>query len=191
MFYSLPEEELRTICRVNIEAFEKWARTVIHSELTTHLGENYFDIELSPNVPIVKKGIRDKTAIMMRNHPQRFHRKIVHSSRQSRGIDIEGMISNSQLYFRYSRQKSNYDMWLQGVESVFLNALLFCYGLLITFSSVILTRCSTSKYNFGSSSLTFLPSAKKRFSAITPMPFPWIPMKNQLFLIFSSQRWSL
>ncbi len=76
MFYSLPEEELRTICRVNIEAFEKWARTVIHSELTAHLGANYFDIELSPNVPVVKKSIRDKTAIMMRNHPQRFHRKI-------------------------------------------------------------------------------------------------------------------
>lgn len=67
MFYSLPEEELRTICRVNIEAFEKWARTVIHSELTAHLGANYFDIELSPNVPVVKKSIRDKTAIMMRN----------------------------------------------------------------------------------------------------------------------------
>ena len=33
-------------------------------------------IELSPNVPVVKKSIRDKTAIMMRNHPQRFHRKI-------------------------------------------------------------------------------------------------------------------
>ena len=44
MFYSLPEEELRTICRVNIEAFEKWARTVIHSELTAHLGANYFDM---------------------------------------------------------------------------------------------------------------------------------------------------
>ena len=52
MFYSLPEEELRTICRVNIEAFEKWARTVIHSELTAHLGANYFDIELSTNPKI-------------------------------------------------------------------------------------------------------------------------------------------
>ena len=55
MFYTLTEDELRSICRINIEAFEKWARTIIHSELTNSLGENYFDMELSPNVPVVKK----------------------------------------------------------------------------------------------------------------------------------------
>lgn len=76
MFYSLPEEELRSLCRINIEAFEKWARTIIHSELTKKLGENYFDIELSPGVPVVKKNIRDKTTAMMRAHPQRFSKKI-------------------------------------------------------------------------------------------------------------------
>lgn len=76
MFYSLTEDELRSICRINIEAFEKWARTIIHSELTSNLGENYFDMELSPNVPVVKKSIRDKTSEMMINHPQRFRRKI-------------------------------------------------------------------------------------------------------------------
>lgn len=76
MFYSIPEDELRSICRVNIEAFEKWARTIIHNELKNNLGENYFDMELSPNVPVVKKSIRDKTSAMIRNQPQRFHRKI-------------------------------------------------------------------------------------------------------------------
>lgn len=76
MFYSFSEEELRSVCRVNIEAFEKWARTIIDSELTKNLGENYFDIELTPGVPVVKKSIRDKTAQMMRSNPQRFHRKI-------------------------------------------------------------------------------------------------------------------
>lgn len=76
MFYSLPEEQLRSLCRVNIEAFEKWARTIIHSELTKQLGENYFDIELSPGIPVVKKSIRDKTAAMIRAQPQRFSKKI-------------------------------------------------------------------------------------------------------------------
>lgn len=60
MFYSLSEEELRSICRVNIEAFEKWARTIIHSELTQNLGENYFDMELAPDVPVVKKAYEIK-----------------------------------------------------------------------------------------------------------------------------------
>ena len=40
------------------------------------MGVNYFDLELAPNVPVVKKSIRDKTAQMMRSNPQRFHRKI-------------------------------------------------------------------------------------------------------------------
>ena len=76
MFYSLSENELRSICRINLEAFEKWARTIIHNELVTELGENYFDLELSPGVPVVKKEIRLKTEEMMRNHPQRFRGKI-------------------------------------------------------------------------------------------------------------------
>ena len=76
MLYSFSEEEIRSLCRVNIEAFEKWARTIIDSELTKNLGVNYFDLELAPNVPVVKKSIRDKTAQMMRSNPQRFHRKI-------------------------------------------------------------------------------------------------------------------
>lgn len=76
MLYSFSEEEIRSLCRVNIEAFEKWARTIIDSELTKNLGVNYFDLELVPNVPVVKKSIRDKTAQMMRSNPQRFHRKI-------------------------------------------------------------------------------------------------------------------
>ena len=61
MFYSLSENELRSICRINLEAFEKWARTIIHNELVAELGENYFDLELSPGVPVVKKEIRLKT----------------------------------------------------------------------------------------------------------------------------------
>ena len=76
MLYSFSEEEIRSLCRVNIEAFEKWARTIIDSELTKNLGVNYFDLELASNVPVVKKSIRDKTAQMMRSNPQRFHRKI-------------------------------------------------------------------------------------------------------------------
>lgn len=76
MFYSIPEDELRSICRVNIEAFEKWARTIIHNELKKNLGENYFDMKLSPDVPVVKKSVRDKTSKMMQKYPQRFHRKI-------------------------------------------------------------------------------------------------------------------
>jgi len=76
MFYSMPEDELRSICRINIEAFEKWARTVIHYELTNNLGENYFDMELTPGVPVVKKSIREKSSNMMQHHPKRFSRKI-------------------------------------------------------------------------------------------------------------------
>ncbi len=76
MFFSLPEEELRSLCRVNIEAFEKWARTIIHSELTKKIGANYFDVELSPGVPVVKKSIRDKTAAMIKSQPGRFYKKI-------------------------------------------------------------------------------------------------------------------
>lgn len=76
MFYSLPEEKLRSLCRVNIEALEKWARTIIHSELTKKIGVDYFDVELSPGNPVIKKSIRDKTAVIMRAQPARFHKKI-------------------------------------------------------------------------------------------------------------------
>lgn len=76
MLYSISEEELRSIGRVNIEAFEKWARTIIHIELTNNLGNGYFDMELAPDVPVVKKSIRDKTAAMIQKNPQRFSRKI-------------------------------------------------------------------------------------------------------------------
>lgn len=76
MYYSISEEQLRSICRVNIEAFEKWARTIIHNELANDLGAGYFDMELAPDVPVVKKDIRDKADVMLKNNPQRFKRKI-------------------------------------------------------------------------------------------------------------------
>lgn len=76
MYFSLTEEEIRSLCRTNIEAFEKWARTIINNELSKEIGSNYFDIELSPGVPVVKKSIRDKTGKLMSKYPDRFCRKI-------------------------------------------------------------------------------------------------------------------
>ena len=55
MYYSIPENELRSICKINIEALEKWARTIIHYELEKNLGDNYFDLELAPGLPVIKK----------------------------------------------------------------------------------------------------------------------------------------
>lgn len=60
MFYTLSEEQLRSICRNNIETLEKWARLLIDKELRKVYGTNYFQAMSENGVPIIKKDIRDK-----------------------------------------------------------------------------------------------------------------------------------
>lgn len=76
MYYSMSQDELRSLCRVNIEAFEKWARIIINNELTDLYGADYFDYYINNDNPVIKKSIRDKSVKMMKEHPNRFKRKI-------------------------------------------------------------------------------------------------------------------
>lgn len=76
MYYSMSQDELRSLCKVNIEAFEKWARIIINNELTDFYGADYFDKYINNDNPVIKKDIRDKSVKMMKEHPNRFKRKI-------------------------------------------------------------------------------------------------------------------
>lgn len=76
MFYSLSEEQLRSICKKNIEMFERWGRIVVDRELTEHFGSGYIDANSSDGNTIIKKAIINKSKEMMKGHPDRFSKPV-------------------------------------------------------------------------------------------------------------------
>lgn len=72
----MSQEDLRSMCRTNIEAFEKWARIIIDKELTNAFGVDYFDANINQNNPIINKKLKDKVNKMFEENPRRFQRKI-------------------------------------------------------------------------------------------------------------------
>lgn len=76
MLYKLSEEELRSICRKNIESLEKWARNIIDMRLKKAHGDNYFYKILENGEPLFKKSITEKAEKMLVENSQIFSRPI-------------------------------------------------------------------------------------------------------------------
>lgn len=72
MLQSLSNEELRQICRTNIEALEKWARLFIHYVLKASLGDDYFHKKNPDGNYMLKKSIVENADNRMSAEPGRF-----------------------------------------------------------------------------------------------------------------------
>lgn len=69
------EDDLRSVCRKEIETLEHWARRLIHETLTAQYGEDYFSYK-SNDEPLIKGEISSRVNKMREDNPGRFPRPI-------------------------------------------------------------------------------------------------------------------
>lgn len=69
------EDDLRSICRKEIEALEHWMRRLIHEVLTEHYGQDYF-LYKKNDEPLIKGEITTRVNKMREDNPGRFPRPI-------------------------------------------------------------------------------------------------------------------
>lgn len=69
-------DELRAVCRKEIESLEHWARRLIHSILTENYGKEYFSYKFPSGEPLIKKEIATRVEKMHTEHPERYPRLI-------------------------------------------------------------------------------------------------------------------
>ena len=69
------EDDLRSICRKEIETLEHWTRRLIHETLTTQYGEDYFSYK-NNDEPLIKGEISSRVNKMREDNPGRFPRPI-------------------------------------------------------------------------------------------------------------------
>jgi len=60
MYTNYTSEELRSICRNSIEAFEMWGRRIIHEKMTEKYGSSYCDAKSETGEYIIKSEIRKR-----------------------------------------------------------------------------------------------------------------------------------
>ncbi len=72
MFYVFSDEELRSICRTNLEALEKWARLLLHYVLEEKLGPDYIHARNPDGNYKFKTKLVEKSDIMRAQEPGRF-----------------------------------------------------------------------------------------------------------------------
>lgn len=100
MLYKFSEEELRSICRKNIESLEKWARIIVDKKLKESYGENYFYYKSDKGESLIKKAITDKSREMMERHPNRYSKPI-----DTLFLDeIKDILCNPNLYKKHFRE---------------------------------------------------------------------------------------
>lgn len=120
MYFRYTQEELRSICRSNIEAFEYWARRVVHQKMLAAYGDNYFESDIGNSEKILSKEHHDKYIFIKRKHPERFSRPVD-------ALFINALIyilCKPNLYSKYFKEILDYS-YPQGVEEAreFLNRL--------------------------------------------------------------------
>jgi len=113
MYFSYTQEELRSICKSSIEAFELWARRIIHKKLKMEYSENYFDVDIGNGEKVLNK-----------EHYKKYCRIISSShDRCNRPVDalfIESLIyilCKERLYKTLFKEILDYS-YPQGVEEV-------------------------------------------------------------------------
>lgn len=76
MLYKYTEEELRSICKSSIDSLERWARIIMDRSLREEYGSEYFDFKFPDGNRLIKNSISVKATDMIKEHPERFARKI-------------------------------------------------------------------------------------------------------------------
>lgn len=69
------EDDLRSVCRKEIETLEHWTRRLIHETLTAQYGEDYFSY-VKNDEPLIKGEITSRVNKMREDNPGRFPRPI-------------------------------------------------------------------------------------------------------------------
>lgn len=72
MYLNLTDEQLRSLCRTNIEALEKWARLMLHLVLTEKFGSDYIHAKNPDGNYKFKTKLVEKADEMIKNEPGRF-----------------------------------------------------------------------------------------------------------------------
>lgn len=76
MIIGINNEELRTICKKNIENFELWSRRIIDKILVEEFGSDYFNAKLNENEFYFKTEIRKKAKKRLNAEPHKFNRLV-------------------------------------------------------------------------------------------------------------------
>lgn len=76
MYHSFTTEELRSICKANIESVEIWARRLIHEQMRGRFGENYIEYKISNQEFLIKKEVRLHVQNKLSEHPNQFARPV-------------------------------------------------------------------------------------------------------------------
>jgi hypothetical protein len=76
MFYNLSFEEIRSLCRNNIESLELWARRLIHQRLSEAYGADYFNAKDEHDEPLINNVIHKHSEDMKKKNPGRFQRPV-------------------------------------------------------------------------------------------------------------------
>lgn len=111
-------DELRAICRQEIETLEHWARRIIHEILTESYGKDYISYKNENNEPLIRGEITTRINRMRSNNPGRFPRPI---DAMFLG-DLTHILCKKSLYDRHFHSALS-EMYPQGNEEVrtFLN----------------------------------------------------------------------
>jgi len=73
MYHNFTQDELRTFCKVQLEAFEKWARLFIDKILSSELGKEYFFEKNCDGNYKIKKSLVNSVIQKMEEDPVRFN----------------------------------------------------------------------------------------------------------------------
>lgn len=76
MYSFYTQDELRLICRQNIENFEIWARNFIHEKMNAKYGPDYINYKFPDGNYLIKKEVRQHVSDMLKKNPERFNRAV-------------------------------------------------------------------------------------------------------------------
>ena len=97
---SIDEDDLRSLCRRQIDALEHWSRRLITDTFTESYGAEYWDAQVEGGQPLEKSEIRKRIESRMREDPGRYPRWIDAVLLN----DIEYFLCRDDLYAKHFRR---------------------------------------------------------------------------------------
>lgn len=114
MYLNLSDEELRSICRTNIEALEKWARLLLNKVLVKKYGVDYIHTKNADGNYMFRKKLVEKADEMMTNEPGRFPTSLDTLFLE----DLVYVICHDKVYPLLSKHFKETDFYPQGKEQI-------------------------------------------------------------------------
>lgn len=75
MLTKMTQDEINTLCRRSIEAFEYWARNLIHIKLSEVYGKDYLNAKWKKDEYLFSKDRRNRISSIIDDEPERFNRQ--------------------------------------------------------------------------------------------------------------------